>query len=98
MVAGGLSQVQWAMRWFVDNFSRLADWRAAIHRVARFREVLDDLPAVEEGAEVIERALHPDGCLAFQGVRILLPDGHIIIEEASASFMPGDRVLIVGET
>ena len=34
----------------------------------------------------------------FEGVRILLPDGHIIIEEASASFMPGDRVLITGET
>ena len=31
-------------------------------------------------------------------MRILLPDGHIIIEEASASFRPGDRVLIVGET
>ncbi|MDI1287284.1 MAG: ABC transporter ATP-binding protein/permease [Reyranella sp.] len=98
MVAGAFSQVQWAMRWFVDNFSRLADWRAAIHRVARFREVLDDLPAIEEGAEEIKRAPHPEGNLAFEGVRILLPDGHIIIEEASASFMPGDRVLIVGET
>ncbi|MDP1749129.1 MAG: ABC transporter ATP-binding protein/permease [Reyranella sp.] len=98
MVAGAFSQVQWAMRWFVDNFSRLADWRATIHRVARFREVLDDLPAIEEGAEEIKRAPHPEGNLAFEGVRILLPDGHIIIEEASASFMPGDRVLIVGET
>jgi vitamin B12/bleomycin/antimicrobial peptide transport system ATP-binding/permease protein len=98
MVAGAFSQVQWAMRWFVDNFSRLADWRAAVHRVARFREALDDLPAVEEGAEEITRSLHPDGYLAFEGVRILLPDGHIIIEEASASFRPGDRVLIVGET
>ena len=73
MVAGAFSQVQWAMRWFVDNFSRLADWRAAVHRVARFREVLDDLPAVEEGAEEITRSLHPDGYLAFEGVRILLP-------------------------
>jgi putative ATP-binding cassette transporter len=98
MVAGAFSQVQWAMRWFVDNFSRLADWRAAIHRVARFREALDDLPAIEEGASEIKRALHPEGNLAFEGVRILLPDGHIIIEEATASFMPGDRVLIVGET
>lgn len=98
MVAGAFSQVQWAMRWFVDNFSRLADWRAAIHRVARFREVLDHLPAIEEGAEEIRRAPHPEGNLAFEGVRILLPDGHIIIEEASASFMPGDRVLITGET
>jgi vitamin B12/bleomycin/antimicrobial peptide transport system ATP-binding/permease protein len=35
MVAGAFTQVQGAMRWFVDNFSRLADWRAAVHRIAR---------------------------------------------------------------
>ncbi len=98
MVAGAFSQVQGAMRWFVDNFSRIADWRAAIHRVARFRESLDDLPAIEEGAEEITRTLHPEGYLTFEKLRILLPDGHIIIEDASASFRPGDRVLIVGET
>jgi putative ATP-binding cassette transporter len=34
MVAGAFTQVQGVMRWFVDNFSRLADWRAAVHRVA----------------------------------------------------------------
>src|SRR5674476_1213457 len=98
MVAGAFSQVQAAMRWFVDNFSRLADWRAAVHRVARFREALDGLPAVEEGAEEIKRGLHPDGLLTFDGVRILLPDGHIIIEDSTVSIVPGDRVLIVGET
>ena len=98
MVAGAFAQVQGAMRWFVDNFSRLADWRAAIHRVARFREALDDLPAVEEGSEEIKRAVHPDGHLAFEGVRILLPDGHIVIEDASVIVMRGERVLIVGET
>ena len=98
MVAGAFAQVQGAMRWFVDNFSRLADWRAAIHRVARFREALDDLPAVEEGSEEIKRALHPDGHLAFEGVRIFLPDGHIVIDDASVSVMPGERVLIVGAT
>jgi vitamin B12/bleomycin/antimicrobial peptide transport system ATP-binding/permease protein len=98
MVAGAFTQVQGAMRWFVDNFSRLADWRAAVHRVARFREALDNLPAVEEGAQEIKRALHPDGHLAFEGVRILLPDGHIVIEDATVSIAPGERVLIVGET
>ncbi|MDO8399306.1 MAG: ABC transporter ATP-binding protein/permease [Bradyrhizobium sp.] len=98
MVAGAFSQVQGAMRWFVDNFSRLADWRAAVHRVARFREALDNLPAVEEGAEEIKRALHPDGHLAFEGVRVLLPDGHIVIDDATVSIAPGERVLIVGDT
>ena len=98
MVAGAFSQVQGAMRWFVDNFSRLADWRAAVHRVARFREALDNLPAVEEGAEEIKRALHPDGHLAFESVRVLLPDGHIVIDDATVSIAPGERVLIVGDT
>ena len=98
MVAGAFSQVQSAMRWFVDNFSRLAEWRAAIHRVARFREAIDDLPAIDEGAEEIKRACDPNGNLAFVGVRVQLPDGHTIIEEASASIMPGERVLIVGPT
>ena len=98
MVAGAFSQVQGAMRWFVDNFSRLADWRAAVHRVARFREALDELPAIEKGAGEIKRAMHPDGHLTFESVRILLPDGHIIIEDATVNVMPGERVLIVGGT
>jgi putative ATP-binding cassette transporter len=98
MVAGAFNQVQGAMRWFVDNFSRLADWRAAIHRVARFRSALDDMPVVEEGSEKIERALNLDGHFAFEGVRIRRPDGQSIIEDASAAVKPGDRVLIIGET
>jgi hypothetical protein len=31
-------------------------------------------------------------------VRILLPDGHIIIDDATVSITPGERVLIVGDT
>jgi putative ATP-binding cassette transporter len=98
MVSGAFAQVQWAMRWFVDNFPRLAEWRAAVHRVSRFREALDHLPGIEEGTEEIERGLHPDGHLSFDNVRILLPDGHIVIEDASATILPGERVLILGET
>jgi putative ATP-binding cassette transporter len=98
MVSGAFSQVQWSMRWFVDNFPRLAEWRAAVHRVARFREALDHLPAIEEGTEEIKRIAHPEGHLSFQNVRILLPDGHIVIEDADVTITPGERVLIIGET
>ena len=98
MVVGAFTQVQWGMQWFVTNFSRLADLRAAIHRVARFREALDSLPAVEEGAEEITHGLHPDGHLTFEALCILLPDGQSIIEDASVTNRPGDRVLIVGDS
>lgn len=40
MVVGGFNQVNQSLRWFVENFTQLADWRATLQRVMRFREVL----------------------------------------------------------
>jgi putative ATP-binding cassette transporter len=40
VVVGGFYQVNQSLRWFVDNFALLADWRAALFRVINFREAL----------------------------------------------------------
>jgi putative ATP-binding cassette transporter len=40
VVVGAFNQVNQSLRWFVDNFALLAEWRAALFRVIRFREVL----------------------------------------------------------
>ena len=40
MAAGAFIQVQSSLRWFVDNFSTIADWRATLLRVADFRRAL----------------------------------------------------------
>ena len=40
MAVGAFNQVQQALRWFVDNFSTIADWRATLLRVASFRLAL----------------------------------------------------------
>src|SRR6476469_2777938 len=40
VVAGGFYQVNQSLRWFVDNFALLAEWRAVLVRVIKFREVL----------------------------------------------------------
>jgi vitamin B12/bleomycin/antimicrobial peptide transport system ATP-binding/permease protein len=37
LAVGAFKQVQQALRWFVDNFSTIADWRATLLRVASFR-------------------------------------------------------------
>ena len=37
MAAAAFNQVQSSLRWFVDNFSTIADWRATLLRVANFR-------------------------------------------------------------
>ena len=40
MAVGAFFQVNQSLRWFVDNFANLAEWRAILHRVMKFREVL----------------------------------------------------------
>jgi vitamin B12/bleomycin/antimicrobial peptide transport system ATP-binding/permease protein len=40
IVVGAFSQVNQSLRWFVDNFALLAEWRAALFRVIRFRQAL----------------------------------------------------------
>ena len=40
MASGAFIQVQSSLRWFVDNFSTIADWRATLLRVASFRHAL----------------------------------------------------------
>jgi vitamin B12/bleomycin/antimicrobial peptide transport system ATP-binding/permease protein len=37
MAAAAFTQAQSSLRWFVDNFSVIADWRATLMRVANFR-------------------------------------------------------------
>ena len=40
MAAGAFTQAQSSLRWFIDNFSAIADWRATLLRVASFRHAL----------------------------------------------------------
>jgi putative ATP-binding cassette transporter len=98
MVVGAFNQVQQALRWFVDNYGRIADWRASLHRVVVFHEALKSFDEVDEDESRIEIEDHPQGKLAFRDVSVLLADGRVLIKEATAEFGPGERVLIVGES
>src|SRR5271168_4756565 len=40
LASGAFMQVQGSLRWFVDNFSSIADWRATLLRVAGFRRAV----------------------------------------------------------
>jgi putative ATP-binding cassette transporter len=98
MVVGAFRQVQAALKWFVDNFPKIAEWRAALYRVVLFDEALMTLSDIEEDTEQIELLDHPEGKLAFEHVSVLLADGQVVIAEATARIELGERVLIVGES
>src|SRR5918993_5286297 len=98
MVVGAFNQVQSALRYFVDNFPKIADWRSAVLRVATFRQAALDIDEVAAENRRIDIAPHPKGWLSFEGVSIALNDGSILIEDATAEIKPGERVLIMGES
>lgn len=98
MVVGAFNQVQAALRYFVDNFPKIADWRSAVLRVATFRQAAIDLDEVTAKNRMIDIQSHPQGWLSFDGLSIALNDGSILIEDATAEIRPGERVLIMGES
>ena len=47
MAVGAFNQVQTSLRWYIDNFSQIADWRATLRRVAEFRRALIECDSLE---------------------------------------------------
>lgn len=98
MVVGAFNQVQQSLRWFVENFAKIADWRASLHRVVVLRDAVETVDEFENHPETIHLAEHPEGFLEFDKAAINLVDGKVVIAEATAIIKPGERVLITGES
>jgi putative ATP-binding cassette transporter len=97
MAAGAFTQVQTSMRWFVDNFSVIADWRATLLRVASFRRAIlatDTLHRVESQISFQEG---PAGLFEIEKLEIASPAGCTLLKEKQVEIKRGERVLIVGE-
>jgi putative ATP-binding cassette transporter len=98
MVVGAFNQVQAALRYFVDNSPKIADWRSALLRIASFRRATLEQDLRPHGTDAIERAPHPRGWLQLTGVSLARADGHAILDDATVQVRPGERVLIKGES
>ncbi len=97
MVVGAFNQVQQSLRWFVDNTSAIADWRATLLRVMNFRQALLDLDAVEAEAGLIQRSDDPDGRLTLENVRVETRHGTVALDVPRLEVRRGERVLLLGK-
>lgn len=97
MVVGAFYQVQQSLRWFVDNFAGIADWRATLSRIVNFRDALLTLEELQRDVPRIGILEHPAGNLALENVTVSLPDGRAELDSANIEILPGEHVLIVGE-
>jgi putative ATP-binding cassette transporter len=97
VAAGGFTQVQSSLRWFVDNFSTIADWRATLLRVASFRRAVIATDALHDVESQISFGEGDPGRISIENLEIASPAGCTMLAERKVEVKAGERVLIVGE-
>jgi vitamin B12/bleomycin/antimicrobial peptide transport system ATP-binding/permease protein len=97
VIVGAFNQVQTALRWFVDNFSNLADWRATLLRVARFRKAILGMDDLGEATSRIQFAEAAEPSIKIDDLRVASPVGCVMLSEPHANMNASERVLITSE-
>jgi putative ATP-binding cassette transporter len=96
MAAAAFTQAQSSLRWFVDNFSTIADWRATLHRVASFRYALTTTEDLHDFESRITYVEGDAGTITIDDLDIVSPGGSDMLKERKVVVKAGERVLIVG--
>jgi vitamin B12/bleomycin/antimicrobial peptide transport system ATP-binding/permease protein len=97
LVVGAFNQVQTSLRWFVDNFSSIADWRATLLRVASFRGALVTMDSLGESTSRIDLKETDSPSIRLDDLQVAAPAGAIGLSDKHVDLAPGERVLISGE-
>jgi putative ATP-binding cassette transporter len=99
MAAGAFTQAQSSLRWFVDNFSTIADWRATLQRVASFRSATFASDALDAAGNRIDFSdAGPSDRITIEDLQIVSPAGSAKLQEKQVEVRAGERLLIAGET
>jgi putative ATP-binding cassette transporter len=107
-ISSAFGQVQDALSWFINNYSRLASWQATTLRLTSFQEQMARVTEPHDVAEAEKAdtahlavpqapnlAMHGDG-LHTQALNITLPDGKVLLANTALHIQAGDSVLIQG--
>jgi putative ATP-binding cassette transporter len=96
LAAAAFTQAQGSLRWFVDNFGAIADWRATLLRVANFRAALLATESHDDAGPRIEYADGAPGMMAFEELEVDSPVGREGFRERHVVIRAGEHVLICG--
>ena len=97
LVVGAFNQVQGALRWFINNFAGIANWRAILHRVISFHRALRDLAQQDcTGGPGRIRRETSGGEVEIAGLSILTPYVSVRLSQDPIRLAPGERLLLKG--
>jgi vitamin B12/bleomycin/antimicrobial peptide transport system ATP-binding/permease protein len=92
MVVGGFYQVQNALRWYVDKFPVIAEWRAMLNRISSYRRALERLPVRDDGHPEINFEIDGES-ISAEKLRIYW-NGDPPLRVEDFKIEPRERVLI----
>ena len=91
--------VQGAFSWIVDNYPRFADWTASARRLASLLVSLDALEQAEKkGIGHIVQGATNEAAMRLVNLSVTLDDGTALIKDTDVTIMPGEKVLVVGDS
>jgi putative ATP-binding cassette transporter len=96
LAAAAFSQAQGSLRWFVDNFGAIADWRATLLRVANFRAALLATESHDDVGSRIEYTDGAPGAMTFEELQVDSPVGREGFQERHVVIRAGEHTLICG--
>jgi putative ATP-binding cassette transporter len=97
LAAAAFTQAEGSLRWFIDNFGAIADWRATLLRVANFRAALVATESLQDAGSQIEYAEGPAGQMVLEDLEVDSPVGRVRLRERHVVIRSGEHVLIYGE-
>jgi vitamin B12/bleomycin/antimicrobial peptide transport system ATP-binding/permease protein len=88
-------QLQSSLRWFIDNFHKMAKWRESLDRVANFHRVMivgDSAGRLESRIAIVDGEA---GKIVVENLSISSPSGTSVASEERLEIVSGERLLIV---
>ncbi len=96
--AGAFAAVLTAMSMIVDNFESLSRFAAGVDRLNAFLKVLADHPMGHASTGGVIESIE-DSRLALEDVTLLTPNRErILVQKLSIEILPGESLMIVGES
>ena len=94
-IASSFGEVQKALSWFVDAYTKLADWRSYIYRLTDFSNAMS---AVEKQPKTIELVEAGEASLPIHSnnLEMLAPDGRLLFNSNGLNITQGQHTIING--
>src|SRR5262245_34796608 len=86
-------QVQNALSWFIDAYTRFAVWKATVDRLIGFSASLEHVRELKVEGERVEGE---DRSLGIQDLGLELPQGATLLSNVTVRLEPGRDVLVTG--